>query len=63
MNGQDCCVRLECVPVEQDGKVCITCERDELVRDSWHMITGFLKDDRVKPATCHRNDLRGVLAR
>ena len=43
------------VPVEQDGKVCAACVRDERVRDSWSMITGFLKDDRVKPPTHRRN--------
>ena len=33
---------LKSVPVEQDGEVRVTCVRDELVRDMWHVITGFL---------------------
>ena len=37
-----CSVGLECVPVERDGEVRVTCVRDELVRDMWHVITGFL---------------------
>ena len=34
--------------------------RDELVRDSWSMITGLLTDDRMKPSTGRRNDIGGV---
>ena len=33
------------------------------VRDSWSMITGFLKDDCVKPTTDPRKNLKGVLVR
>ena len=42
VKSKDCSVGLECVPVEQDGEVRVTCVRDELVRDLGHVITGFL---------------------
>ena len=42
-------VGLKSVPVVQDGEVRVTCVRDELVRDMWHVITGFSQDDRMKP--------------
>ena len=49
---------LRSVPVEQDGEVRITSYA--MNWSETHVITGFLKDDRVKTATCRRNDLCGV---
>ena len=46
-DGEDSSVGLERVLVEQDGKVGAARARNELVRDSWSMITGFLQDDRM----------------
>ena len=57
-----CSVGLGCVPVEQDDQVCVTCVRDELVRDLGHVITGFLWDNRMKPTASRRNNLGGVPA-
>ena len=59
VKSKDCRVGLECVPVQQDGEVCVTCVRDELVRDLEHVITGFLLVDRMKPSTSRCNNLSG----
>ena len=63
VKGKDCRVRPERVPFEQEGEVRITCVRDELVRDMWHVITGFLWDDRMKPSSSRCDDIGGVPAR
>ena len=62
MKSKYCSVGLGCVPVEQDDQVCVTCVRDELVRDLGHVITGFLWDNRMKPTASRRNNLGGVPA-
>ena len=54
---------LQRVLVEQDGEIGDARVRDELVRDSRSVVTGFLEDDRVKSSAGRRKDLRGVLAR
>ena len=62
-SGEDSGVGLERVLVEQDSEIGATRVRDELVRDSRSMITGFLEDNRMKSTAGRRKDLRGILAR
>ena len=62
VKSKDCSVWVECVPVEQDGEVRVTCVRDELVRDLGHVISGFLQDDRMKPSTRRCKNLGAVSA-
>ena len=49
--------------VEQDSKVRVASVRCELIGDMRNMITGFLKNDRMKPSTGRCNDIGGVPAR
>ena len=56
-------VRLKGVLVEQDGEVRVASMRNELIGDVRNMITGFLKNNRMKPSTSRRDDIGGVLAR
>ena len=44
------------------GKVRAARVRNELVRDSWSMITGFLQDDRMASSAGRRQNLCGVFA-
>ena len=43
------------------AKSVLPCVRNELVRYMWHVITGFLQDDRMKPSTGRCYDLGGFL--
>ena len=44
-------VRLKGVLVEQDGEVRVASTDKELIRDVQNMITGFLKNNRMKLTT------------
>ena len=35
--------------------------RNELVREKWSMVAGFMKDDRMESSASRRNDVRGIL--
>ena len=54
---------LEGVLVDQDGEVRVARVCKELIRDVRNMITGFLKNNRMEPSTCRRNNIGGVPAR
>ena len=58
----DCSVRLERVLVKQEGEVSADSVRNELARDMWSMIAGFLKGDRMKSSASRRKDVCRILA-
>ena len=54
---------LEGVLVEQDGDVRVANVRNELIGDVRDVITGLLKNNRMKPSASRCNDIGGVPAR
>ena len=56
-------MRLEGVLVEQDGEVRVASVRNELIGDLVDLITGILKNNRMKLSTSRRDDVGGVPAR
>ena len=63
VEGENRRVRLKGIFVEQDSKVRVASVRCELIGDLRNMITGFLKNDRMKPSTGSCNNIGGILAR
>ena len=61
-DGEDCNVRLERVNIEQDGVVGTASARNELLRDTWSVVAGFLKDDSMESPAGRRKDMVGILA-
>ena len=62
-DGEDCSIGLECANVEQDGEIGTDSVRNELVRDVWSVVAGFLKDDSMESPAGRRKDMCGILAR
>ena len=56
-------VRLKGVLVEQDSEVHVVGVRHELIGDVRNMITGFLKNDRMKLSTGRRDNVGRISAR
>ena len=55
--------RLKGILVEQDSEVHVVGVRPELIRDVRNMITGFLKNNRMKLSTSSRDNVGRISAR
>ena len=63
IEGENHRVGLEGVLVEQDGRVRVASVRNELFGNVGDVITGFLKNNRMKSSASRCNDVGGVPAR